>query len=59
MGNFKLYNLSGGYMGIHCIIFSTFLFVPSFRNKMLGSGRQERKTPIQYINAYIWNLERW
>ena len=23
-------------------------------------GRQtERKTPIQYINAYIWNLERW
>ena len=20
---------------------------------------QERKTPIQYINAYIWNLERW
>ena len=19
----------------------------------------ERKTPIQYINAYIWNLERW
>ena len=21
--------------------------------------RQERKTPIQYIHAYIWNLERW
>ena len=20
---------------------------------------QERKTPIQCINAYIWNLERW
>ena len=20
---------------------------------------QERKTAIQYINAYIWNLERW
>ena len=19
----------------------------------------ERKTPIQYTNAYIWNLERW
>ena len=19
----------------------------------------ERKTPIQYINTYIWNLERW
>ena len=21
--------------------------------------KSERKTPIQYINAYIWNLERW
>ena len=20
---------------------------------------QEKKTPIQYINTYIWNLERW
>ena len=20
---------------------------------------QKRKTPIQYTNAYIWNLERW
>ena len=20
---------------------------------------QERKTPIQYTNTYIWNLERW
>ena len=19
----------------------------------------QRKTPIQYINAYMWNLERW
>ena len=23
------------------------------------SSKSERKTPIQYINAYIWNLERW
>ena len=22
-------------------------------------GKPERKTPIQYTNAYIWNLERW
>ena len=22
-------------------------------------SKPERKTPIQYINAYIWNLERW
>ena len=22
-------------------------------------NKSERKTPIQYINAYIWNLERW
>ena len=21
--------------------------------------KSERKTPIEYINAYIWNLERW
>ena len=21
--------------------------------------KSERKIPIQYINAYIWNLERW
>ena len=21
-------------------------------------GKPERKTPIQYTNAYIWNLER-
>ena len=20
---------------------------------------QKKKTPIQYINVYIWNLERW
>ena len=20
---------------------------------------QEKKTPIQYINIYVWNLERW
>ena len=22
-------------------------------------SKSERKTPVQYINAYIWNLERW
>ena len=22
-------------------------------------SKPERKTPIQYTNAYIWNLERW
>ena len=22
-------------------------------------SKSERKTPIQYINAYTWNLERW
>ena len=21
--------------------------------------KPERKTPIEYTNAYIWNLERW
>ena len=27
---------------------------PIIKNEM-----SERKTPIQYTNAYIWNLERW
>ena len=22
-------------------------------------SKPERKAPIQYINAYVWNLERW
>ena len=22
-------------------------------------SQKEEKTPIQYTNAYIWNLERW
>ena len=22
-------------------------------------SKSERKTSVQYINAYIWNLERW
>ena len=22
-------------------------------------SKSERETPIQYINAYMWNLERW
>ena len=23
------------------------------------SSKSERKTPIEYINTFIWNLERW
>ena len=22
-------------------------------------GHKKKKTPIQYINTFIWNLERW
>ena len=22
-------------------------------------SKPERKTPVQYTNTYIWNLERW
>ena len=32
------------------------------RNKWKRNERnnnKERRTPIQYTNAYIWNLERW
>jgi len=25
----------------------------------IGWSKSERETPIQYVNAYIWNLERW
>ena len=25
----------------------------------LEQSKPERKTPIQYTNTYIWNLERW
>ena len=28
---------------------------PIIQNK----SQSERKIPIQYINTYIWNLERW
>ena len=31
-----------------------------WKNHIKASRRKpERKTPIQYTNAYIWNLERW
>ena len=26
---------------------------------IIQGSKLERKTPVQYINAYIWNLERW
>ena len=26
---------------------------------IINRVKSERKTPIQYINVYIWNLERW
>ena len=26
---------------------------------IIHKSKPERKTPIQYTNAYIWNLERW
>ena len=27
--------------------------------KLNIGSKPERKTPIQYTNTYIWNLERW
>ena len=29
------------------------------RQHVKKQSKPERKTPIQYTNAYIWNLERW
>jgi len=34
-----------------CLSFASFAII--------FSHSEERKTPIQYTNAYIWNLERW
>ena len=25
----------------------------------IGWSKSGRETPMQYINAYMWNLERW
>ena len=41
---------------------SLLFFFLAFVLHLVGLSRQglaERKTPIQYTNAYIWNLERW
>ena len=35
------------------------LFLPMFILLFTEWSKPERKTPIQYTNAYIWNLERW
>jgi len=29
------------------------------KNRYAKLNKPERKTPIQYTNAYIWNLEGW
>ena len=29
------------------------------KKKKIFFSKPERKTPIQYTNSYIWNLERW
>ena len=28
-------------------------------SRLYRVSKPERKTPIQYTNAYIWNIERW
>ena len=49
----------------YLIAFLHFSLVTSKSNySILGAyytewSKPERKTPIQYTNAYIWNLERW
>ena len=36
-----------------------FFFFFNLNWSRLYRVKPERKTPIQYTNAYIWNLERW
>ena len=38
---------------------STLFFFNIFILLYTEWSKPERKTPIQYTNAYIWNLERW
>ena len=39
------------------VLMSWMKLEPMIQNKV--STNTERKTPILYINTYIWNLERW
>ena len=58
--------LSNWAQGTLCIIFTTFLEIESDSEIKSLTGayytewsKPERKTPIQYNNTNIWNLERW
>ena len=51
-------------MSINTVYF--WYYVYSFNKYLLETGayyiqwsKSERETPIQYINTYTWNLERW
>ena len=38
---------------------SILLYQDCFGAYYTEQSKPERKTPIQYTNTYIWNLERW
>ena len=49
---------------LYIIIFKEYIWISSNEVDETGAyytewSKPERKTPIQYTNAYIWNLERW
>ena len=47
------------YSAIKKFIWLTFNEVDETGAYYTEWSKSERKTPIQYINAYIWSLERW
>ena len=53
-----------GTFGLSMEVCSGRVLLLSFKSGVYGAyytewSKPERKTPIQYTNAYIWNLERW
>ena len=47
------------YSAIKKNIFESVLIVDETGANYTEWSKPERKTAIQYTNAYIWNLERW
>ena len=41
------------------IIASYIVFYIGCFKSVVPSQSEVRKTPMQYINTYVWNLERW
>ena len=54
----KLMSIESVMPSNHLLLCRHLLLLPSVFPSIKVS-KPERKTPIQYTNTYIWNLERW